>query len=296
MPTRTKNRLSRRLLTVTILTVSCALPASALAFNVPTNDGFVTDAANLLKPAEKQTLETELNDYKQQSSNEIAVVTVPTIGDSALEDVSLQIARAWGIGTKEHNNGILILVAYQERKVRIEVGYGLEGAVPDIVAKGIIDTDITPHFRDGDYYGGIEQAIDSLKKHIGGEYTAERYNQQPTFPVFSIYGLFIIIVIIQWMISVMSRTKSWWLGGVFGGIGGVILSVVFAWWLSIPILIVLGLVLDYVISKNYKSRSPTRWWAGGGWGPGGGGSWGGGSSGGGFSGGSFGGGGSSGGW
>ena len=115
----------------------------------------------------------------------------------------------------------------------------------------------------------------------------------------SIGALFFIgLIILQWMIAILGRTKSWWLGGVLGGIGGIVLAVVLSWWLTIPAFILFGLLLDYLVSKNYKARGTTQWWAGGNWGPGsrGGGGGFGGFGGGGFGGGSFGGGGASGRW
>jgi uncharacterized protein len=234
--------------------------------------------------------------YQKQTTNEIAIVILPNLGGYAIEEAALEIGRKWGVGSVK-NNGILMLVAYEEREVRIEVGYGLEGAVPDLVAKGIIDTDIVPFFREGQYAKGIEAAIDSLKKHIGNEYTADRYAKPETDSPFLGTGLIFAFVLFQWLLVILGRTKSWWLGGVFGAVAGIILVVLFSWWISIPVLVILGLFLDFVVSRNYKKRGPTKWWAGGGWGPGGGG-FGGGSGGGfgGFGGGSFGGGGASGRW
>ncbi len=279
------------------LAVSC-LPNSALAFDVPTNDGFVTDVAGLLNSAEKKALEGELAAYRQSTSNEIAFVTVKSLNGDPIEDAALAIGRKWGIGQKGKDNGIVILIASDDREARIEVGYGLEGVVPDIVAKGIIDTDLTPAFRQADYYGGMHAVFDSLQKHIGGEYTADRYATSDAGNGSITYVLFFGLIIFQWLFAIMARSKSWWLGGVLGGVGGLILAAIFGWWLSIPVLVIIGLFLDYVVSKGYSKRGKSAWWAGGGWWGGGGGGFGGGSGGGfgGFSGGSFGGGGASGRW
>ncbi len=272
------------------------------AYDVPPNDGFVTDASGvvpaLLTAEQDAALEKVITDYQVSTSNQIAVVIVRSLNDEAIEEVSLQIARKYGIGTEQHDNGILLLISYDDRAVRMEVGYGLEGAVPDIVAKGIIDTDMIPRFRTGDYGGAIAAAIDSLQKHISNEYTAERYAKTgDDGGGIGVYGLFMGFLFVQWLLSILARTKSWWLGGVFGFFGGITLAILFGWWLSIPTLIVLGLLLDFVVSRNYRARGPTSWWAGGGWGPGGGGRFGGGGGGfGGFGGGSFGGGGASGRW
>lgn len=267
----------------------------AFAITVPPNDGYVTDTVSVLKPEDEQALEQKLAVYKSTTSNEIAILIVSSLEGEDIAEASVEIGREWGIGTKENDNGILILVDYEGREVMIATGYGLEGAVPDIVAKGIIEIDIVPLFRDGQYAEGLNAAVDSLMKHIGGEYTAERYESSGG-STFSPGLLIFIFFILQWFFAIMARTKSWWAGGIFGGIGGLILAALFSWWISIPFLVFFGLLFDYVISKNYKARGKTAWWAGGGWGPGGGGGFRGGGSGGfgGFGGGSFGGGGASG--
>ncbi len=279
------------------IVLSLVLPVVTHAeFAVPPNDGFFTDMADIVSSDDEQEIEKTLQDYKNATTNEIAVVILKSLDGYPIEQAALEIGRRWGVGSVK-NNGLLMLIAYDDREVRIEVGYGLEGAVPDIVAKGIIDMDITPRFREGDYAGGITGAIDSLQKHIGKEYTVDRYVSSEEGP-FRVFGIFFAFILIQWLIAILGRTKSWWLGGVIGGIGGAVLAVFFGWWLSIPILVPLGLLLDFIVSRNYRARGQTSWWAGGGWGPGGGGRFGGGSGGGfgGFGGGSFGGGGASGRW
>ncbi len=267
---------------------------SAYAFEVPPYDGFVTDTSGKLSAEQKNQLEQTLQAYATETSNEIAVLMVNTLDGEDISEVGVEVGRKWGVGTQENDNGILILIALEDREVTIQTGYGLEGAVPDLVAKGIIDTDIIPAFREADYYGGISAAIDSLKKHIGGEYTAERYEEsgEGFLPFLFFFGF----MILQGLGAFLGRTKSWWLGGVLGFILGVILVIIFTWWIAIPGLVILGLIFDYIVSKTFGSsgrrggfRGP---WGGGGFG--GGGSGGGGF--GGFGGGSFGGGGASGKW
>lgn len=267
----------------------------AQTFEVPANDGYVTDAANIIDDADQSALTQTITAYKEQTSNEIAIVTIQSLGGMAIEEAGLAIGRKWGVGSTK-NNGILILVAYAEHDVRIDVGYGLEGAVPDLVAKGIIETDLVPAFREGEFGTGLLAAVQSLEKHIGGEYTAERYTdtsgEEGPLPFLFFFGF----ILLQWLFAILGRTKSWWLGGVFGGVAGIVLIAVFGWWLSLPVLVPLGLLLDYVVSKNFSQRGKTRWWAGGGFGPGGFGGGRGGGGFGGFGGGSFGGGGASGKW
>lgn len=266
-----------------------SLTASAYAFYVPVNDGFVTDDAALLTPSEEESIEADLQQYQRQTSNEIAIVTLPTLSGAVASDVAVEIGRKWGVGT-DKDNGILILIGYAEREIWIATGYGLEGAVPDLVAHGIASKDMTPLFRDGKFAEGLQAGIDALKKHIGGEYTAERYNEEADSSGIFPWIMFLLFLFFQWFAALFGRSKSWWAGGVVGGVAGIILTILFSWWISIPVLVLLGLLFDYIVSQNGGGRGGRR---GGGFGGFGGGSMGGGSSGGfgGFSGGSFGGGG-----
>lgn len=265
---------------------------AAQGFSLPQNDGFVTDTVGILTAEEEVELERSLAAYRDSTSNEIAVVVVRSLSGSVAADVAVEIGRKWQVGT-EKDNGIVVLVAYADREAFIATGYGLEGAVPDIVAAGIVERDMVPSFRDGAYAQGIAAAVEALQKHIGGEYTAERYDAVPGEGALPFFFFFLIIAL-QVLAPVLGASKAWWQGGVLGGVCGVVLAALYGWWLSIPVLVVLGLLFDLVVS----ALKPTRGRRGrGGWG-GGSGFGGGGSSGGfgGFSGGSFGGGGGGGRW
>lgn len=232
------------------LSIVCvtAVHAQNAGFMIPANDGFVTDADGVLSSSEEQSIESDLDAYAQETSNEIAVLLVSSLSGSVIADVAVDVGRKWGVGS-EKNNGILILVSYQDREVFIATGYGLEGAVPDIVAYGIIEEDMIPHFRDAEYGEGIAQGIEALKKHIGGEYTAERYAENDEVPGFA-WMIFVFFILIDFAGAFLSRSKSWWLGGVLGGVFGVILTTLFSWWISIPVLTLLGLLFDYIVSKK----------------------------------------------
>src|SRR5258708_24417553 len=136
----------------------------------PSTPKLVNDFTGTLTPEQKDALERKLYQYDDSTSNQVAVVIIPSTGDYAVEDVALQILRDWGVGNKDKNNGIVILVAKDDRNIRIEVGYGLEGAIPDITANGIIDNDITPEFKEGNYYRGLDKATDDIIKAAAGEY------------------------------------------------------------------------------------------------------------------------------
>lgn len=235
----------------------------------PNPPRLVNDLAHVLNAEQLDALERKLVAYDDSTSTQIAIVTVETTGDYPIEDYAIKILRDWGVGNKKTNNGIVLLAAIKDRKVRIETGYGMEGAVPDITAKQIIDNEILPNFRNEDYYTGFNRAIDAIAKAAAGEYKApDNYNVRNTgtgrkgFPIF---GIIIIIIII---VLVLSR-----MGGGSGG-GGIMSGSGFLPWI----------ILNSVLNSGGRGGSG---WGGGG---GGGGGFGG------FGGGSGGGGGASGGW
>ena len=269
------------------------LTPTAHALEIPPNDGFVTDIAGILSQSEEETLEQTLSSYRDETSNEIAILTLSSLEGEVIADLAFEVGRKWGVGGEKNDNGIMIVMSYEDRKIFLATGYGLEGAVPDIVARGIIERDILPQFRDGNYYQGFANGIESLKMHIGGEYTPERY-ESPDIPIPSVFGIFLFFIFIEILAAFLGKSKSWWLGGVIGAVFGCLLVVLYSWWLSIPILTLIGLLFDYIVSKKRKGGGGRRGRRGGFW-TGSGGS---GSSGGfgGFSGGSFGGGGAGGSW
>jgi uncharacterized protein len=262
--------------------------------------GFVNDFAKVLTAEEKTSLENTLTNFHQQTSNEIAVVIIPTLGgDETIETYAVKLFEEWGIGGKEKDTGLLLLVAMEERKMRIEVGYGLEPYITDAQASQIIRNVLTPRFKEGQYGLGITEAVDTMIKVLGGQADAVPVDEEESkFDLGSIF--FLLLFAPLWLASILGRSKSWWLGGVLGGIGGVIIGAIYGFLfiglVATPLLIIAGLLFDLLVSRGYNSRVSKGlrppWWAGGGRG------FGGGSGGGfgGFGGGSSGGGGASGGW
>jgi uncharacterized protein len=189
----------------------------------PTPARLVVDYASVLLPEQEQILEQQLVALDDSTSNQIAIVLVKTLNDLPIEDVAVNTFRSWGIGSKKNNNGILILAAIDDRQVRIEVGYGLEGAIPDIVAKSIIDNDIKPNFQQGNYFRGLNQAIQSLSKAAAGEYAIPREQDENN-------GLAIFIVILLVVLALLfiggSNNRG---GGMFSrrGYGGFIPPIFF---------------------------------------------------------------------
>jgi uncharacterized protein len=203
--------------------------------NPPT---LVNDFAGVLLKSEDDALEQKVVAYYDSTSTQIAVVTLKSIGDYDISQVGLKILRDWGIGVKGKNNGILILVAVEDRKIRIETGYGMEGAVPDLVANQIINQIIKPAFREEHYYEGLNGAVDAIQKAAAGEFKADPRKSKPGMSPGAVFLLIMVIVIIVSLISrgggggggggtTYNRRGGWiWpivlgsMGGGFGGRGG----------------------------------------------------------------------------
>ncbi|TSC59017.1 MAG: uncharacterized protein Greene041619_198 [Candidatus Peregrinibacteria bacterium Greene0416_19] len=246
-----------------LLSALVMMPLTAFAFQTPANDGFLTDEAGIITDQQEQDIEKMLLEYQQQTSNEIAILTVGNLDGEVPADVAVEVGRKWGVGSSK-NNGVLILVSTEDRHIELQVGYGLEGAVPDIVATGIAGTEMAPQFREGKYYEGFLAGIDALKKHIGGEYTADRYSGEGGS--WSPGVIFFFFILLQGLGAFLGRSRSWWLGGIMGGVIGLALVVLFGWWVSIPILILLGLLFDYIVSRmpHHRRGRGSFWWGGGG--------------------------------
>ena len=196
------------------------LVVSALAqtLTFPQLTGRVVDAANILSPAAREQLDAKLKAHDDKTSDQVVVATVPSLQGTSIEDYANQLFRNWKLGQAKTNNGALILVAPNERKVRIEVGYGLEGTLTDAVSKMIIQAAIAPKFKQGDFAGGLTAGADAVIATLQGDGEwQERAKVRPSdqgdsYDPMAIL-LFIIIVII--IINIMaSRAQQ---GGGKGG-------------------------------------------------------------------------------
>ncbi|KQP04180.1 hypothetical protein ASF28_19770 [Methylobacterium sp. Leaf99] len=135
----------------------------------PALSGRVVDAAGILKPEDRAGLESKLKAYEDKTTDQVVVATVPDLQGLTVEDYANRLFRHWALGQKKTNNGALLLVAPKDRKVRIEVGYGLEGALTDALSKVIITTAITPRFKTGDYAGGLNAGVDAMLSILSGD-------------------------------------------------------------------------------------------------------------------------------
>lgn len=154
-----------------ILFLLCLLPFAAWADEVavPPLAARVTDLTGTLTVEQQAALESRLRTFEAQKGSQVAVLIVPTTQPEAIEQYSIRVVEQWKLGRKKVDDGVLLLVAKNDRKLRIEVGYGLEGVLPDVIAKRIIAEDIAPHFKRGDFHGGIEAGINRVLAVIQGE-------------------------------------------------------------------------------------------------------------------------------
>lgn len=136
---------------------------------VPQLTARVTDLTGTLSQQEQAALETKLAQFEQEKGSQIAILLVPTTAPEAIEQYSLRVVEAWKLGRGKVDDGVLVLVAKDDRKMRIEVGYGLEGAIPDVIAKRIVSDVMAPAFRQGNFYYGIDAAVGYLTRLIAGE-------------------------------------------------------------------------------------------------------------------------------
>jgi uncharacterized protein len=156
---------------------------------VPPLTSPVTDVAGILTPDQSAALDAKLRAFEQARGSQVAVLVVPTTQPEEIEQYAIRVAEAWKLGREGVDDGALLLVAVQDRRVRIEVGYGLEGALPDATANRIIDEVIVPAFRGGDYYGGISTGVDRMLRVIEGEPLPEPERRSPAMNVPGLFEL-----------------------------------------------------------------------------------------------------------
>ena len=191
-----------------VLFVASLLFTPVFAQTFPTLTGRVVDGANILKPEERAALEAKLKAYEDKTSDQVVVATVTSLDGTSVEDYANRLFRHWQLGQKKNNNGVLLLIAPNDRKLRIEVGYGLEGALTDALSKVIISTAIAPQFQKGNFAGGIDAGVDAILSILTGD--AEEWQRRAEVREDKSSGFdsvisFIILLFIFYMISRMMR-------------------------------------------------------------------------------------------
>jgi len=213
-----------------LLAVALLVPAAVADLQYPQRPAArVNDFAGLLAPGQERDLEQRLADFERRTSNQLMVVTFPDAGGDVVEDVSIRLAEKWGAGGRQNDNGLILIVFVQERKVRFEVGYGLEGALPDALAARIIRNEISPRFGQGDFSGGIAAGMQAAMQAVQGEYRGTGRRKSTERNAREIGGLIIPIIFILIFLFGGRRGRSalmWYLilgggrGGFTGGRGG----------------------------------------------------------------------------
>ncbi len=254
-----------------LLTSYFLLPVFSFAQNFPSPQGFVTDTAGVFSQAARSSLESELRAFAQTKGYQIAVLTVPDLQGDTIEDYATKLFEKWKIGDKKLDTGVLFVVSVNDRKDRIEVGYGAEPVLTDAAANQILLTVVNPFFKQNQYAEGIVAGARAVEGVLSGEAqpASNNYKSGINFSYSTFFGFFIIF---QLLVSYMARTKSWWFGGVVGGAISLILVFIFAASMLILIKglivlasIILGLVIDYFVSKHGPTpRGPSIWFLGGG--------------------------------
>ncbi|MDP2907469.1 MAG: TPM domain-containing protein [Nanoarchaeota archaeon] len=280
----------RKWLFIFFITLAFVLPLSAYALDVPKSKGYVSDYAGMLNAEQVSSLEKKLREFEKLTSNEIAILIIQSLKGENLEEFSLKVASTWGVGKRSKDNGILVFIAKDDHKIRIEVGYGLEGVVPDGAAGYIIRKYMTPQFKEEHFYKGINDAVDSLMKATNKEY-AEEFKKEMEKE--ELVKLVLLLTVIGAILTLVTAFIHWTLSGTFCGGGamftyGLLFNLNPVWWV---ILFIAGFLFGALLSKFIEEADISPGDIGGiflGGGDGGGG--------GGFGGGGFGGGGASGGW
>jgi uncharacterized protein len=264
-----------------LLLLLCLVPALLSAdVAVPPLEARVTDLTQTLDAGQRQALEAQLAALERDKGSQVAVLIVPTTQPETIEQYSIRVVDRWKLGRKDQDDGVLLIVAKNDRDLRIEVGQGLEGAIPDAVANRIVEETIVPRLHDGDFAGGISAGVARIDALVRGEALPEpmpyrnsgRHTGAPPNAV--IFILFALFAIGQFLRAL--------LGALIGGlcVGGLAFGLVLVFLHSLPIAVIAGAISFVFTLVGMR---------GGGWGTGGG--YGGGFGGGSFGGGSFGGGG-----
>ncbi|MEW6513592.1 MAG: YgcG family protein [Pseudomonadota bacterium] len=267
----------------------CALAADGFV-PIPQLSARVTDLTGTLTRDQQTQLESQLASLERDKGAQIAVLLLPTTQPESIEQFSIRLAEAWKVGRKGADDGIIVIVAKNDRAVRIEVGYGLEGAIPDAVAKRIIEERITPRFREGNFFGGLQASTSALGRIVAGE-TLPPVRQASAGNISLGGDLQVFLLFALPMLARFARALFGLLGALAAAsLAGVLALLIFGSW------IVAAIAALFVLVLAFASGGRSGWnsgrgggWGGGGYSGGGGGGWSGG-------GGGFGGGGASGKW
>jgi uncharacterized protein len=231
-----------------------ALPLSTLALEVPTHTGLVVDQAQLLEPELRTQLDASLQQYQKQYGPQLQVLTIPSLEGESIEGYSIKVADAWKLGSAKKDDGAMLLVAAKDHQMRIEVGKGLEGQLPDAIAGRIVNDVVAPYFKAGKYDAGIVGGMQAIATRLGGELPNVVVSQQPnqaSQPSGFGFGLFPLLLLGLIILPAIFRRRS-----AYGRPRGGLLA---------------GMILGNVLSGGRRSSGWGGGFGGGGFGSGGGG-------------------------
>lgn len=263
----------KRMIVAAVL-ICCSFGAKG--FTVPSHNGRrVSDYANLLTGQESASIETSLKSYEQETSNQIAILTTDDLQGETIESYANQVFRSWKLGQKDKNNGVLMVIAVGPKNTaRIEVGYGLEGALPDITASHIISDDMRPAFKQKQYYACITSGIAAIKRAISGEYTvAAPVSGAGDGADGVLHAKWILVGIILFVLFIVAGLAGiahpiW--GGMVGGVGTffTVYLIIGTWFLAVVLAVLgflIGLVAKHILegvtsgSSGGGSSSDSSW-------------------------------------
>ena len=239
--------------------------------SIPALEHRITDLTQTLSVEQQAALERKIAVFEQEKGSQIAVLIIATTQPEAIEQYSIRVAEAWKIGREKQDDGVLLIVAKDDRKMRVEVGYGLEGAIPDLMAKRVITEIMAPSFKQGDFYGGISNALDTLMGLIAGEKLPAPAQQNHKGGL----GDFLPLLLVGGLIlgSILRAVFGDFFGGVLNG--GVV--ALLAWFFGIALLIALLLgFIAFILTLigpsglgnfgggSYSSDGHSDSWGGGG--------------------------------
>nr|WP_287411528.1 TPM domain-containing protein [Pseudodesulfovibrio sp.] len=173
-----------------------AMASGAFALDVPPYKGRVNDLANMMNSSTEQTLEAQLAELEKTDSTQMAILTIPSLEGDSMEDFSIRVAEAWKVGQKKSDNGVILLVSKADRKSRIEVGYGLEGVLTDVLAGQILDNVIAPRFKQGNFDAGFKDGVVAITSAVRGEFAASKsLKRKSKLNIFSIIVVPMILIV-----------------------------------------------------------------------------------------------------
>jgi uncharacterized protein len=236
--------------------------AGAESVAVPPLKSRVTDLTWSLTPEEKRDLENMLAEFEKRKGSQVAVLIVPTTGEEDIEQYSMRVVEAWKLGRKEQDDGVLLLVAKNDRKLRIEVGYGLEGILPDVVCKRIIRNEIAPEFKKGNFYQGIHAGLEKILNLIEKEELAAPDQSGSPEDGEDMAAFLVLGLILSLFAFILGLNKS--LGRAIVSVGFIsVLTAVLFGFIGFSVGIFLASLLPFIINLISTIRGSSSGWSSG---------------------------------